>query len=188
MPRAANLTCKFGDAAGEANRWIADPVALVAALSSHHGKRIPRMGEALVQLGFVTPQLIEGVLAQTGERGRLGERLVQQGVIKPEELETALAFKLGFPLVDLVRFPIDRACVGMLSPELAKRHGAIPIWRDGRQIVVAVDGPAAAAALEASNLWPGLIVTPVFAPRGNILLALSAHRGGDPWSEEAPWR
>ena len=190
IPRAAQLSCEFGPTAVDAtaNRWITDAAALHAALSGQRGKRMPRIGEALAQLGFVTAQRVEQALAQPAQRGRLGERLVQQGVITPEQLEIALAFKLGYPLVDLARFPIDPSCARLLSPELAKRHGAIVILQNDRQIVVAVDGPATAAALDALNLWPGKIIAPVFAPRGTILLALSKHRGDDAWSQEAPWR
>ena len=190
IPRAAQLICEFGPVAGDRaeSRWITDPAALRVALSSQHGKRIPRIGEALSQLGFVTARHIEDALAQPAPRGRLGERLVQQGLITPEQLETGLAFKLGYPLVDLARFPIDPACARMLPPELARRHGAVPILSDGRQIVVAGAGPATFAALEALNLWPGRVIAPVFAPRGAILLALSAHGGGDAWSQESPWR
>lgn len=188
VPRAANLTCEFGPGAADANRWIADPVALREALAGHRGKRVPRMGEALAQLGFVTQQQIDDVLAHPAARGRLGERLVQQGLVTPEQLETALAVKLGHPLVDLARFPVDTACVRTLSPELVKRHGAIPIWREEGRIVVAMDRPATAMALEASTLWPGLVMVPVFAPRGAILQALSMHRSDDAWSQEAPWR
>ena len=190
VPRAAHLNCEFGPTAADhtTSRWITDPAALRATLSSQRGKRIPRIGEALVQLGFVTAALMEHALAQAAPRGRLGERLVQQGLLTPEQLETALAFKLGYPLVDLARFPIDPACARMLTPELAKRLGAIPILLNDRQIVVAVDGPATAAALDGLNLWPGQVIAPVFAPRGAILLALSKHRGDDAWSQEAPWR
>jgi len=188
VPRASHLTCRFGPSAADPNQWITDPEALRAALAGSRGRRMPRMGEALVQLGFVTPQVIDGVLAQAGGRGRLGERLVQQRLITPEQLEVGLALKLGFPLVDLARFPVDPSCVSKMSPELVKHHGAVPIWREGRQLVVAMDRPATAAALEASNLWPGLTIAPVFAPRGAILLALATHRGDDAWSQEAPWR
>jgi hypothetical protein len=190
VPRAANLSCELGPTADGhvASRWITEAAALRAALSSQRGKRIPRIGEALTQLGFVTPQLLDRALAEPAPRGRLGERLVQQGLITPEQLETALAFKLGYPLVDLARFPIDRTCARLLSPELARRHCAIPILLDGRQIVVAVDGPGTAATLAALNLWPAQTMVPVFAPRGAILMALSAYGGDDAWSQEAPWR
>ena len=190
VPRAAQLVCELGPAAADAtaSRWITDPAVLRAAIAGQRGRRMPRIGEALVQLGFVTTPMMEHALAQPAPRGRLGERLVQQGLLTPEQLETALAFKLGYPLVDLARFPIDASCVRTLSPELARRHGAIPILPNDRQIVVAVDGPATAAALEALNPWPGQIIAPAFAPRGAILLALSKHRGDDAWSQEAPWR
>ena len=188
VPRAAGLTCTFGPPATDAGRWIVDPAGLRAAIASQRGKRMPRMGEAFVQLGFVTPQQMDSVLAQASPRGRLGERLVQERLITPEQLEAGLAHKLGYPLVDLKRFPVDPACVRLLPGEQARRLGVIPIWRDGPQIMVALDGPAPAAALEAAKPWPGLVIVPVYAPRGAILMALSAHRSDDAWSQEAPWR
>ncbi len=190
VPRAAHLSCVFGLTASDraSGPWIKDPAALRAALSSQRGKRIPRIGEALEQLGFVTAQQIERVLAQPDQHGRLGERLLRQGLLKPEQLQTALAFKLGFPLVDLACFPIDPACARMLSADLARRHCAVSILLDGRHVVVAVDSPATVSTLEALNLWPGRIIAPVLATRGAILLALSALRGDDAWAQEAPWR
>jgi len=188
VPRAAGLSCTFGPSETDAGRWIVDPAGLRAALAAQRGKRMPRMGEAFVQLGFVTPQQMDKVLAQPSPRGRLGERLVQQGLVTPEQLEAGLAFKLGYPLVDLKRFPIDPACVRLLPAEQARRLGAVPIWRDGAQIMVALDGPATATALEALRPWPSLVTVPVYAPRGAILMVLSAHRSDDAWSQEAPWR
>ena len=190
VPRAAKLACEFGATAeGRATSlWITDRPTLRAALASQRNRRIPRIGEALAQLGFVTPTEIEQALARPGPRGRLGERLVQQGLITPEQLESGLACKLGYPMVDLVRFPIDAACARMLKPELARRHAVLPILLEGRHLVVAVDGPATYATLEASSPWPGQAITPVFAPRSAILMAQSANRGDDAWSQEAPQR
>jgi hypothetical protein len=190
VPRVAHLGCEFGPTVSDraSTQWIKDPAALRTALSSQRGKRTPRIGEALEQLGFVTRQQIEHVLAQPGQHGRLGERLLQQGLLKPDQLQTALAFKLGFPLVDLAHFPIDPACARLLSPELASRHCALPILLDGRHVIVAVDGPATIATLESLKLWPGRVITPALATRGAILLALSALRGDDAWAQEAPWR
>jgi hypothetical protein len=188
VPRAAKLTCAIEPGPGEAIRWVTDLASLRQAMAGPGGKRTPRMGEALSQLGFVTAQQIDAVLAQPGPRGRLGERLLQQGLLTPDQLETGLAFKLGFPLVDLAHFPVDPACVRLLSPELVRRHGALPIWREGRRIVVAMDRPITAATLDAATLWPGLVMAPVFAARGAILRALAEHRSDDAWSQESPWR
>ncbi len=95
VPRAAHLSCVFGPTASDrvSGQWIKDPATLRAALSSQRGKRMPRIGEAIEQLGFVTAQL--------DQHGRLGELLLRQGLLKPEQLQTALALKLGSPLVDL---------------------------------------------------------------------------------------
>jgi hypothetical protein len=190
VPRAAQLQCEFGATRqGHAPvQWITDRLALRAAFSNQRHRRIPRIGEALTQLGFLTAAQVDQVLAQPGPRGRLGERLVAQGLVTPAQLETGLAFKLGYPLVDLARMPIDKSCVRLLAPEIARRHGAMPILLEDRQVVVAVDGPSSYAALVAADLLPGQALVPVFAPRSAILMALTVHGADDAWSQEAPLR
>ena len=51
--------------------------------------------------------------------------LVAAGMIKRSDLRTALAHKMGYPLVDLTRFPVDPVAAAKLSHRLAVLYRAI---------------------------------------------------------------
>ena len=53
-------------------------------------------------------QLEEALAQQKLDRSvPLGEMLVRMGVVSREDLQTALARKMGYPLVDLDAFPVE---------------------------------------------------------------------------------
>ena len=66
-----------------------------------------RIGEALLSLGMIDAgQLKEALVQQQLDRSvPLGEILVRMGVVSRDELQTALARKMGYPLVDLDALP-----------------------------------------------------------------------------------
>ena len=73
----------------------------------------------------------------------LGELLVRMGVVSRADLQTALARKMGYPLVDLARLPgrAPRRCASCRTPS-ARACEMLPLMlRDGR-LVVALDDPS----------------------------------------------
>jgi hypothetical protein len=91
------------------------------------------VGEVLLELGFVTQGQLERALRDgTDDSARpLGERLVASGVIDRADLQTALAFKMGTPMVDLARFPIEAGVWWTVVP------GALLLLMSGWALVVA---------------------------------------------------
>ncbi|MCS7311106.1 MAG: type II secretion system protein GspE, partial [Armatimonadetes bacterium] len=47
----------------------------------------------------------------------------------------------GIPFVDLVETPPDPQLASLLSPELAKRHRAVPVTKENGRLVVALADP-----------------------------------------------
>ena len=75
----------------------------------------------------------------------LGEVLVRMGIVSREDLQTALARKMGYPLVNLDAFPFEAEALRKLHYAVAARVQVMPLLiRDGR-LVVALDDPCAAA-------------------------------------------
>ena len=68
-----------------------------------------RIGEALIALGFINEaQLDEALEQQRSDRSvPLGELLVRKGLVSRADLQTALARKMGYPLVDVTQFPVE---------------------------------------------------------------------------------
>ena len=172
LPRAAVERCEFGDSVEEvaARAWLATPEALLAALRG--SRPLLRIGEALLQLGFVTPAQIERAQAQEGDTRPLGERLVAAGVLSRADLQTAFGHKMGVPLVDLERFPFQPELLALLPPRIAIASRALPLLRDGPRLVVAVDRLARLEKLKPMRVFAGVEIVPVLASRRRILRTL----------------
>ena len=151
------------------------------------------IGKALMDLGLVTRGMVERALARQGNERRLplGEMLVAEGLLARADLQTALAYKMGYPLVDLARFPIDIAAAGKLSHSAMVEHNAVPLLLHGDQLVVAIDDLARITRLQTLQALAGLRVVPVLACRGRIALALAElpqRLGTDRWADLVPLR
>jgi type II secretory ATPase GspE/PulE/Tfp pilus assembly ATPase PilB-like protein len=121
---------------------IIKPEQLLAALEEQRRMPLVRIGEALTALGYITPaQLQEALERQKTERNLpLGELLVQSGLITREQLRIALARKMGYPVVDLARFPIDVEALRRVPLATARKLRIVPLlWRTGALILAAED-------------------------------------------------
>ena len=193
VPRGACESLEFGKSAEEhaAERWVATREHLLAALEAQKRAKIKPLGEALVDLGFITRGvLVRAISEQQPERNRpLGEELVARGLLSAADLRTALAHKMGYPLVDLTRFPIDPQAVRKLSQRSMLEHNAFPLLQDGDRLIVVIDDLARLPRLQALQSLSGLKLVPVLASRGRISMALAAlpqRLGTDCWADNVP--
>jgi hypothetical protein len=193
VPRAAVAEIGFDKSAEEqaVERWIATPAQLLAALEAQQRTRIRPLGEALIDLGLVTRGMLDRVASRQGiDRDvPLGEMLVNEGLIDRDDLQTALALKMGYPLVDLSRFPIDPQAARQLSHRVLLEHRVVPLMRRGDWLVVAVDDLARIPRLQALQALAALKVVPVLAARARIAVALAAlpqRLGTDCWADNVP--
>jgi uncharacterized protein YcbX len=96
---------------------------------------------------------------------------------------------MGYPVVDLTRFPIDSAAARLLSLAAMLEHRALPVLRHGDRLFVAVDDLARIPRLKALQSLAGLEVVPVLAPRGRLALVLASlpqRMGSDLWGNNVP--
>lgn len=195
VPRAACAAMHFGKSSEEeaAERWIATPQQLFAALDAQASAPIKPLGDALVDLGFVTRGVLEhAVRTLAGDATRpLGEALVAEGLLDRADLQTALAHKMGYPLVDLARFPIDAQAARKLSQRSMLEHRAVPLVQRGERLIVAIDDLACVPRLQSLHGLAGLRLVPVLASRASIAMALAAlpqRLGTDRWADNVSLR
>jgi hypothetical protein len=193
VPAHACAALTFGKSAEElaVERWVATPAALLAAVEAQRNSRIMSVGDAVVELGFVTRSAVDQALRRQGpERNEpLGEMLVAAGHLSRVDLQTALAHKMGYPMVDLSSFPIDVEAARLLSHKAMLEHHALPVMRHGQRLFVAVDDLARVPPLKALQALAGLEIVPVLAPHGRLTLALAAlpqRLGRDLWAHHVP--
>ncbi len=184
VPRSAYSRCEFGASAEEvaAHHWVATPDALIAALAEQDRRPVQPLGASLLQLGFLTSEQLDRALAEPSNERPLGERLVAAGLLSRSDLQTALAHKMGYPLVDLERFPIDPEAVTKLPFKAAVAARALPLLIDGPRLIIAVDRPSRLDKLHGLQAFAGLRLAPVLASKHRILAALTKLGQADPWA------
>ena len=123
---------------------------LLVAIEQQARMPMVRIGEALMALGYVTEaRLGDALQAQSRDRSLpLGELLVRRGDISREDLQTALARKMGYPIVDAAHFPVEPEAALRLPVSLARRLTALPLIVHQGALIVALEDPSARAAVD----------------------------------------
>lgn len=191
LPREAIEKIEFGTSAEErvAERWAHTPEQLLAAIAAQRNAPVMPLGEALADLGLVAPEIILAAVREAGPGADvpLGERLVARGLIDRAELTTALAHKMGYPLVDIGRFPIQAQAAQCLSPAVMREYRALPLMQHGKRLIVAVDDLTTIGSLSSLRALSGMELVPVLATPGRLTMALAARaREEDLWAQNVP--
>jgi len=152
----------------------------------------PRIGDLLVDLGFIDEAQLEAALQRQREVGdRLGKILVESAVITEDRLVHALARQLGIDTCDPVVTPIHPRVLELLPPSTCFRHRVLALARkregDGEVIYVAMADPLDTTAMEAVRQRVGANVRLhwMLAGETEMELALEKHLGARPGPEGA---
>ena len=105
----------------------------------------------------------------------LSRVLIDRGFVPEQHLVKTLARHIGLEFVDLGEHQIDPGAVALISENVAKRYGALPIGFDDARLVVAMSDPSNVFALDDIRTITGLEVKPVIATRSDILSALARY-------------
>jgi hypothetical protein len=173
VPASAYTRCVMGPSVEEdaALRWVTTPLDLTAKLeSAQQQRRVLAIGEAIYDLGVISARQLAMMLESQGtpSSAPLGEMLVGAGLLSRADLRTALGHKMGYPLVDLQRFPLNPAVLERMPPEVALECNALPLMMRGPDLVVAVDNLARVAQLAAHPALMGTRIVPVLARQSQV--------------------
>jgi type IV pilus assembly protein PilB len=146
----------------------------------------PALGALLLRDGALTVEQLQVALEEKRtSTKRLGEILVDRGFVTPTQVSRVLAEQHELPFVDLVRDPVDMAAAGLLSEELARRYGAIPVrfLADG-SVLVAVADPTDVVVSDDLRLALGTTVRVGVASAETIARTIARVHGGELEVEE----
>jgi type IV pilus assembly protein PilB len=137
-----------------------------------------RLGDILVQHGWITEAQVQSALAAQGtERGLLGTILIRRGLITADQLGEALSEQYGVPFMEIVSEGINPQVVRLLPEELARKSLAVPVGIAGRTLQLAMVAPDDMDLICEAELITGYQVEPMVAMQNAIESALD--RGFD---------
>ncbi|MBW1896828.1 MAG: Flp pilus assembly complex ATPase component TadA [Deltaproteobacteria bacterium] len=138
-----------------------------------HKKRL-RLGEILLRAGAVTQELLEIALEHHKKTGiRLGEALVELNFLTEEEMRQTLCTQLNVPYVNFNNIRIDRSLAKLINKNFAQKHRIVPIARMGRTMTLAMDDPTETDLIQELQGITGISINVVTSTRAAILDAFS---------------
>ncbi len=128
-----------------------------------------RLGDYLRERGIVTDEQLDAAALEARRTGeRIGEALVRLGFLSPDDLTAALARQEDIPLVDLEASPIDEGLLETVPEAFLRKHRLIPLRRDGATLTAATSDLGNLAAVDELQRLTQLFVTVVAARDSQI--------------------
>jgi type IV pilus assembly protein PilB len=127
------------------------------------------LGERLVEAGLIERAQLETALSRQAEnKQRLGETLLELGFVTEDELLPFIELQTGVPAVRLREGLLDPVAVRLLPRTFAERLSSIALFRVHNELTVATDDPLDLERIDRIETATGLTVRPVFAFKAAI--------------------
>ena len=109
-----------------------------------------RLGDLLIELGYITPDQLTAALAYQKEHRdlRVGQALQELGYVNERQVLEALAKRLQIQLIDIEHTTVDVTAVEKVPQELAQKYDMLPIAQSARALTVAANDPLNYYAIE----------------------------------------
>ena len=113
-----------------------------------------RLGRILIENSELTEKDLEEVLRHQKEsKKKIGEILIEKNLLRQEDIAKAISIHLGLPfLEDLKANEIEAEIVSDLAIQYCREHQILPIYRDERQVRLAVVDPFRYEPIDALKL------------------------------------
>jgi len=135
-----------------------------------------RLGDVLIERGFITPEQLEGALKDQPVSGkRLGDILVEAGLITEDQLIEAVSDRLAIPKLSLDAMVIDPAVIRLVPVDLARRYTLIPVFAIGNTLTLAMADPLNFIAIDEIKYRSGYDVKRAVAAISDIKKAIEQY-------------
>jgi type IV pilus assembly protein PilB len=134
------------------------------------------LGAMLRDRGLLTDEQLSTAIARQRKSGRrLGQVLVELGFVTPEAVLEALSQQLGVPTTRVNAHTVQPDAIGALPEKVARRHTAFPLQKIGTTLLVALASPKDLNALDDIRFAAGCEVQTVLALEDEIVSALNRY-------------
>ena len=147
---------------------------------------IRRIGQILVDLGFITDDQLELVLEEQQNRpgellGRVAESM---GVINADQLAQALAEQMGLKVISLADTVVPQDVLNHVTEPMAQLYRIVPVSFRDNTLTVAMCDPQKLSVIDELRNFLGYDIRAVVATEADIKRALERYYAGETESVE----
>jgi len=138
-----------------------------------HLQQKKRIGEILVEQGFITQEQLEkGLAEQRTSKMLLGKCLVKLGFITDAKLVDVLSAQLDIQHVVLQQFNFTPDLLRYIPEEMARKYKVIPLFERNGVLTVAMVDPTNLRIIDHLKFKTGREIDPVLATEKSIMSAI----------------
>lgn len=113
-------------------------------------------------------QFKEAKIKQIGAKKPIHELFVEMGFLSEEDLMKVASEVSNMPITDLNNEEINPSAVKLISYEIAKRYGVLPLRKDGNVLVIASTNPADSVTLDNIRIITRMEVKSILSTKSQI--------------------
>ncbi len=138
---------------------------------------IRRIGQILVDLGFITDAQLENLLEEQQQRSgeMLGQIAINLNLISEEQLAQALAEQMNMQVVNLGDMVISPEVIGMLTEPMAQLYRVVPISFKDNVLTIAMCDPQKLSVVDELRSFLGYEIRPAVATERDVARALERY-------------
>ncbi len=125
-----------------------------------------KLGDILVELGFIDKDQLELALAESKKTGlMLGEVLLRLNWITEEQLQMAIAIQSGAKVLDTNKVNPDPEVINLIPKDIALKHDIFPIAKENNTLKIATANPFDVITKDKLSRITGLKIETYLAPK-----------------------
>jgi len=131
--------------------------------------------QLLQEQGYVSPAQVEAVLNSIKQEGETTlDILIQTGVVTEDDVLAMVAAQFGMEYVHVDADAIDPAVRDVISTEVARKYGVVPVQFSDGSVTVALSDPMGYDTVDSLRYVLKMNVEAVVAPRAEVKAAIDS--------------
>lgn len=145
-----------------------------------------RIGQILVDLGFITDMQLDMLLEEQQQRSGelLGQIAISMGLINEDQLAQALAEQMGLQVVSLVDIAIPPEVINQVTEPMAQMYRIVPVSFKNNTLTVAMAEPQKLSISDELRSFLGYDIRAVVTTEKDLKTALDRYYGASSESVE----
>lgn len=120
------------------------------------------LGRKLVQDGLLDAEAAQNAYQESlKEKKPFVSHVISKGLVKASDVAAAASTEFGVPMLDLAAIDVDTDIVKLVDQKLVEKHHALPIYKRGKRLFVAISDPTNLAALDEIKFHTSMTVDAV---------------------------
>jgi type IV pilus assembly protein PilB len=138
-----------------------------------------RIGDLLLSEKLITEEQLNEALRKQklSGKGRIGENLIELGYVTEKDIARVLGKQYDCPYLDLTDYKIDQRCLSLIPSDMATKYQVVPIHRDGKTLTVVISNPNNKKVIEELKFTTGFDISPVVSSEMGIKKAIKKYYG-----------